>query len=141
MVEVLTAPLDQAVAVDEDGLVGAMGCVATRALPAAGTENQGLRGGDHLDLAARVNQQRLGVSGVDDADLAPVGVDDAVDHGDELFEVPALEDPVQAAHHGLGIGVDGDQGADGRAHLGHRRGGLDTPAHHIADEERCSTTL
>ena len=60
VVEVLAAPLDQAVAVDEEGLVECDGLRHDRARAAARTEDQGLRRGDHLDLAVRAKRAAAG---------------------------------------------------------------------------------
>ena len=78
--------------------------------------------------------QRLGVAGAHHRQAVVRRVGQGVDRGDQLVDVQGLEDPVEAAHQGVGARVDRDQGPHRRAHLGHDRGGLDPAAHHVADE-------
>ena len=60
---------------------------------------------------------------------------------DALHLEQLVEDPVHPREDGARGGVDGDQRADGRAHLGHHRRGGHAPAHNVAHEQRDAAVL
>ncbi len=136
LVDVLAAPLDQAVRVEDGGGAGRERDGAGGVHPAAGAERGPGGVGGAVDGAVLVGDEDREVPGGGVDELFLVGVVDGVDAGRDLAGVDLGGEDVQQLDHLVRREVEPGVGADGGAELAHHGGGPDPAAHHVADDER-----